>query len=310
MNALLIRNPGSRSGRGKRLWPYWESMLKRRGISFESRSTEGRGHAVELARAADPYDTVVAVGGDGTINEVIDGVMQSKRDDVRIGVLYSGTSPDFCRFHNIPVDPDAAIQTLLDGESKRVDVARIEYAGVDGRRILGHFGCSCNIGLGHAIAARANRLRGRIGDCAGTCMAAILSIAKMKPMALDLDIDGERQELSALNNLSILKNPQIASGLHLDLDLQPADGRLVVCGIHGRGRLSLLSLLPSFYTGTAAKRDDVFLRVCERLSVTAPHDQEIEFDGDPLGFLPAEIELLPRALDLIAPSISRPVAES
>jgi len=115
MNALLIMNPGSRSGKGKRLWPFWESGLKKRGIIFDSVITDNPGKAFEFARNALNYNTVIAAGGDGTINEVLDGVIQSGRKNLRMGVLYSGTSPDFCKFHGIPTHPAAALEALPRG---------------------------------------------------------------------------------------------------------------------------------------------------------------------------------------------------
>ena len=136
MKALLVMNPGSRAGRGQRLWSMWERGLREASVAFECVTTSRLGDALEAARKATAYDTVVAVGGDGTINEVLDGVVQSGRDGVRMGVLYSGTSPDFCRFHGIPVAPEAAVRALVSGRTQRVDVGRIVYR-TDGGRTSG-----------------------------------------------------------------------------------------------------------------------------------------------------------------------------
>ena len=299
MNALLIMNPGSCSGKGRKKWPFWESNLKKKGILFDSVTIENPGGAVELARNAVTYDTVIAVGGDGTINEVLDGVILSGRKDFRMGILYSGTSPDFCQFHGIPTSPSAAIEALANGRSHRVDVAEIAYKGIDGEKIISHFGCGSNVGLGPEVARVSNRLRKFTGDTLGTCLALIRAITVMKPMDLDLKVDGLSLSLSGVNNLSILKNPYIASGLRLNLDLSVNDGKLALFVVQRKSRLSIFTVLPGFYSGKAVNRNDVFCRVCSRVTIACNEERGIEYDGDPKGFLPVEIKILPKALNLI-----------
>lgn len=299
MKALLIMNPASRSGKGKRLWSLWESGLKKRGAIFDSVITDNPGKAVEFARNAANYDTVIAAGGDGTINEVLDGVIQSGRKDLRMGVLYSGTSPDFCQFHGIPTSPSAAVEALTNGRSRMVDAAEIKYRGMNGKIVISHFGCSSNIGLGPEVARVSNILRKFTGDTLGTCLSLIRAATIMKPVSLDLNIDGSPVSLSGVNNLSILKNPYIASGLKLNLDLSAADGKLALFAVKGKNRLSIFFTLPGFYSGKAVKRKDIFYRKCSSIIVTCNKKTGVEFDGDPRGLLPVEIKLLPEVLNLI-----------
>jgi diacylglycerol kinase family enzyme len=301
MKIRLVMNPGSRSGRGRRLWPVWEAGLRRAGIPFECATTTGPGHAFRLSRESQDGDTLVAVGGDGTINEVLDGIVQSGRAGIRMGVLYSGTSPDFCRFHGIPTDPEPAIRGLVEGKARQVDVVRIEHSDGNGGRQVAHFGCSCNVGLGAAVARWANRWRPRVGDGAGTGMAVVRAILFSRPVDLDLAVDGTDHALSQVNNLSVLKNPHIASGLKLNTERRPDDGRLTLVAVHGQSRLGLCALLPGFYSGRASGAKALFVTECSRVSIRSAGEPapEIEFDGDPRGRLPADIRIVPRALQLI-----------
>ncbi len=292
-------NPGSCSGRGRRLWSRWTAGLRAAGVDFEACQTEAPGHAFRLARDCDGVGAVVAVGGDGTINEVLDGVVRSGRADLRMGVLYAGTSPDFCRFQGIPVEPGAALERLLENRSRRVDVARIRFAGPDGAPLEAHFGCGCNIGLGPAIAREANRLRRFWGDAAGTGLAAVAALFRCRPLSLTVEADGARLDLGPVNNLSILKNPFIASGLRVRVEADSRDGRLWLVAVHGQKPWGLCALLPRFYSGNATGDPAVLVKDCCRIAVRSAGPAELEFDGDPRGFLPAEILLLPGALDLI-----------
>jgi diacylglycerol kinase family enzyme len=299
MKCLLIMNPGSRSGRSQKLWRFWEAGLAAAGVECERVVTEKPGHAIEIARTATGIDAVVAVGGDGTINEVLDGIMQNPNRTLAMGVLYSGTSPDFCRFHRIPTEPGQALAALLRHQPRPVDVVRIDYHDASGQPLTAHLGCGCNIGLGAEIAAVANRIRRHLGDMPGTGIATLRAILRCQRRQLRCEIDGESVQLDEVNNLSILKNPFIASGLKLKLDLRPDDGRMFAVGLKRKSRLGLLGTLPSFYTGNAVASGDLWIRQCTRITISAGQHQEIEFDGDPRGFLPATLCLMPQALNLI-----------
>jgi diacylglycerol kinase family enzyme len=298
MNVRLILNPGSRSGRGLRLWKIWDARLQAARCGVERVQTESLEHARELARTSCGVDAVVAVGGDGTINAVLDGILQSGNPDLALGVLYSGTSPDFCRFHGIPLEPAAAVEALLGGRRRRVDVARITFSDDTGASVTAHFGSGCNIGMGAAIARTANRVRRYIGDVPGTGLAVVKALCCVAPKTLVVECDGVSHVLPHTNNLSILKNPFLASGLKLDIGARPDDGLLYAVAIGGQKPFQLLRALPGFYTGRAVRDRAVWMQTCRRIVVRGA-SSELEYDGDPHGHLPATVEILPRALNLL-----------
>ena len=299
MKLRLVMNPGSRSRRGQNLWRVWRHLLESAGCHLECCTTESPDHAIELARNSPDVDAVVAVGGDGTINAVLDGILQSGRRDLPMGVLYSGTSPDFCRFHGIPLDPESAVRALLSGRGRQVDAVRISYSQPDGTPLTAHFGCGSNIGLGGMIARRANRFRRFLGDRLGTGLAAVMTLIRTSAVDLSLEAEGNVHDVHACNNISILKSPFIASGLKLDLELLPDDGNLCVVAVSGKSPLGMLNLLPGFYSGQAVHDPAVQIWRCRSLTVRGPVTTEVEFDGDPRGFLPVTIEILPRSLSLL-----------
>ncbi len=300
MNMKLIMNPSSRSGKGRKRWELWRAALCNVGIEPETVITTGAGDARGAARQTQGACTVVAVGGDGTINEVLDGILLSGNPELTMGVLYAGTSPDFCRFHRIPVDPQAALETLLHGKARSVDACRIQYlTSMDAPPVTAHFGCSCNIGLGASVAAFANRHRKWLGDMLGTGAGIMRSICTSKSVPCKLVLDDEPLPITSFNHIAILKNRHIASGLKLDIDLQPADGQLAVVAIHDSTPLGLCCILPGFYTGRAVASPAVMMQTGTSVRLEANTPQAVEFDGDPRGWLPIKIDLLPRALNLI-----------
>jgi len=305
MKYHLVTNPGSRHRRGRRLADTYARLLEARGAEFEAAATTTLDDAERLTRdaIAAGAEVVVAVGGDGTINRVLRGFFDGngRAAAAAMGVLYAGTSPDFCRFHGIPTEPAAAVETLLRGRVVPVDVARVIGRDAAGEERIAYFASSANLGLGAGIARRANRLRPWLGDFLGTLAATLVTVVSTPPAAVRLTVDGREENGEKVLNVTIGKNPHLASGLKLGVDADPADGRLYCFVIHGVSRLSLLRRLPSFYTGAATDRPPFLLRRDVRETSVSARDGRLEYecDGDPEGYGPVTVTVLPRALSLI-----------
>lgn len=130
---LIVVNPVGRGGHAQRQGVWLLNKLRRMGIEHEALFTEKAGHARELvANWIDVVDVVVAVGGDGTVNEVINGIMNSKQPGRKLAVFPSGTADDFARNMGIPLDRDDALKVLVGADEKTIDLMRVNdrYAGV------------------------------------------------------------------------------------------------------------------------------------------------------------------------------------
>ncbi|MBI5546577.1 MAG: hypothetical protein HY901_22065 [Deltaproteobacteria bacterium] len=313
----FIANPTARGGRGRRQWPEIRSMLEARQVSYEWRESEHAGHSVELAReaAGKGVEVVVAVGGDGTINEVLGGVMSApERAQGRgcaLGIVYTGTSPDVCRFHRIPFSPTrAAVEVLLRDRRSKVDVGRVEYfesndssAGFASDRppVIGYFLCAVNLGVGAAVATGSNSgLRKVLGDGLGTFASIVAAVAAYRHADFDCRVDGAALRTARTLNLTIGKNPFIASGLKVLVPVEHDDGRLYLFAVNGFGMLGLLANLHRFYRGSFQedpRNTLTYLSEFECAYNEVAH--MVEFDGDHRGYLPCRIKVLQRALDLV-----------
>jgi diacylglycerol kinase family enzyme len=305
---FLVINPGSHHGRSRETAARYQALLKADAhgepITFDSACTKTLEDARVLTRQAlaEGYETVVAIGGDGTINRVISALLEPGAGGrrARLGVLYSGTSPDFCCFHGLPTDPVAAVEVLRRGQAHPIDVCSIQHRDANGRPRVDFFASSANIGLGAGIAARANRLRPRCGDFLGTLLASMITIAERGPQRVRLIVDGEELAIAPALNLSVGKNPYLASGLKLDATIAVDDGRMFLFAVCGIGRWQLLASLPRIYSGSIVRDPRFILRRATAVRIE-PLDGPLhtEFDGDPAGRCPAEIRVLPGAIQLI-----------
>lgn len=281
-NTTLLLNPSSKGGKGKKNWKHFL------GKGCQEIITKNGQHIVQCAIIAE-NETIVAVGGDGTINLTINGIMNSEKKKT-LGVLYSGTSPDFCKFHNIPIDPKESIQVLKRNNRKNVDVMKVTYSKDN---TVAYFASSCNIGLGGQMADIANKIRRFTGDILGTLIAALITIFNAKPFKAQINIDGEEFQFNDVYHIMTIKNNYIASGLYLDIDVKPDDGRLCILVI----KSPLLKTLFGLYSGKVP--EGAFFKYGKKAYIELAHPKNIEFDGDSHGETPVIIECLERALELI-----------
>ena len=277
MKALVLCNPSSRGGRARRLAAEYARLFP----EGEFVTLGGIGEATERAADASGVDAVVACGGDGTVRAVAEGLLR-RADAPPLGVFYAGTSPDFCRFHGIPTRPEEAVALLRGGKARGIPVLT-----VNGAACL----CSCNIGLGAAVASRANRWRPWLGDTLGPLAALLATLAR--PPQTALRVDGAEPRGCA--HLVFTRMPFLASGLKVALP-PLAEDEFAQISFPPRGFFGWLRLLPRLYQGLPV--GEVAVRKAPAL---VEGEAALEYDGDPHGSLPAEIRLAARKLAIIAP---------
>ncbi|MCR5414977.1 MAG: hypothetical protein K6F50_09680 [Kiritimatiellae bacterium] len=277
---LVLANPSSHGGRSGRRLPRLQELLPEGEFVVLKDIDEAR----RLAREASGYEAVVACGGDGTVNAVAGGVLANPDDALKFGVLYTGTSPDFCREHGIPVEPEKAAEVLRNGFARAIPalVANGEP-----------FFCSMNLGMGAAVAASANRLRPKIGDFMGTLWSVLREV--MHGRRYDIEVNGET--IRNVAHMLVTRMTRIAGGLKVSLP-SLADDEYALWFARDVSRLGCLKLVWNMYCGRLCGEVRV-LRGKTAFSSRSP--VELEYDGDPHGNLPAVVSLAARPLRLIVP---------
>ncbi len=236
----MIGNPAAGNGRGSRALGHVESRLRERKADFETRKTEAPGHATDLAReffAAEPDAVVVAVGGDGTVHEIVQAMGATPRRGV-LCFVPAGGGNDACRTIGSPRSVEAAADLAIDGREAVLD------AGV----LAGEFFFNgVGIGLDGAAAARAKQFR-RLRGLPAYMAAAIAAIASYENPVLTLEGEACRWEGRALL-CAIGNGPSCGGGFLLTPDASPSDGELDACVLGDFGRLEALANLPKALSG-------------------------------------------------------------
>ena len=280
MKLLVLVNPASHGGSALRSWRRYAAALP----GCDAVVLHEIDEAETFAATASGYDAAVACGGDGTVNAVAAGVLRNPDPKLKFGVLYAGTSPDFCRFHGIPFAGSEAVEVL-----KRGFVREIPVLCANGKP----FFCSCNLGIGAAVARDANRWRPRLGDGFGTFCAALRNLLTSTPQ--DYTVDGEA--LPGCSHLLVTRMPYIAGGLRLALPPLRED-EYALWALRGVRKRALPGVLRKLYRGEPCGE---FRIVRGGRSVVITGAGDFEFDGDPRGRLPLEISFSACKLPLITP---------
>ncbi|MBI4706817.1 MAG: YegS/Rv2252/BmrU family lipid kinase [Candidatus Omnitrophica bacterium] len=305
---FLIINPTACSGRAKKEYKIIINKLQELKIKFDYALTQKPKEAIVFSQTAkkENYPIVVAVGGDGTIAEVITGLFLANTTSnmPKLGVIHIGTSPDFNKYHNIPIQIPAAIHTLTQGKTRLIDIGKITYQSFEPnavKQVTSYFASNVNIGLGPRIAFKANsRYRKYLGDACGTFLALLTSLCGFKKFNLQVDIDGTKTELKNLINFTVGKDPYLASGMRVFNKISPDDGKLYCLQIAPASWIELFINIPKLYFGNFLKYNGARITYANNVNISyCPEHPQVEFDGDAMGILPAEISVMHKALEVI-----------
>lgn len=307
MTYFFIINPGSRQNRGALFIPHLLTELNKQKISYEYRLTNSFDDAYQFSRYANEsgYEVIVAIGGDGTINKVVNGFYNERGKRIsktKLGVIHTGTSPDFCKSYGIPTNPHLALETLLEGFVKEISVARIEYQTHSGESRTGYYTCCASFGIGAQVALVSNSgIRKYVGDVLGTFISILFCLCRYKPSNLSLICDDKKLIKSQNFNTFIGLTTFIASGMKVAHNLKFDDKRLYVLSMMNFSLLNIIPAIKTIYSGKPfANKDYVSFEYAN--SVYIMYDKvnnQIEFDGDPQGYLPCRISIATEKLELI-----------
>ena len=297
MKILVIYNPQAGGGRARRLLPAIRQYLEERAIAAEFLMTQARGHATTLVEHADlgSFDAVVAAGGDGTLFEVLNGLMRNGGTHrPALGLIPNGTGNAFKKELGLgSSDWRRAIDIIAQGKTRAVDVGRLQAQGQ-----TWHFLNIVGMGLIADIAATAARLKW-LGNSAYT-LAVLLRLPWLKAQRLRLDIDGESVEREGVF-VEVANSSYTGSSFLIAPKARLDDGLLDVVLLKRVSRIGLLRLFHTVHDGSHVRHPQVEYLQVRSMTVTEPVPGPLVPDGELLGASPASFECVPGAVRFLWP---------
>jgi YegS/Rv2252/BmrU family lipid kinase len=289
---LVILNPVAGRGRARREWPRLAERLRAAGIAFDLAHTDAPGAGLGLAeRAAREYDAVIAAGGDGTVHEVVNGLLRAG-GGAALGVLPLGSGDDFAKM----LPPGDPVERIVSGAPKALDAGRIRAGGAER-----YFANGMDIGFG-AHASRNVRRVPRFMTGLGAYLGALaLTLVRYPKLEVRLQLDGGEVVTQSTAMTAVMNGRAFGGSFHVCPDACADDGELDLLIADGVGRLEILRLVPRIMRG--AHRGHPRLRLARARSVLIESEAPllVEADGE-IVFEDArrlEIAVLPGALRVL-----------
>ena len=248
--------------------------------------------AEEAVRRAVPL--VVAVGGDGTLNEVVNGVTgDAGRSRAAVGALLTGRGRDACRTLGLPRDPVEAASRLAAGSERAVDLGVVRWQGTQR-----YFVNAAGAGFDAAVAAVAARLGG--GGTIPYLRAVAAGIMGYRPVEIALCCDGRQEPRQAAAGVVLANGACFGGGMRIAPGADPCDGALDLVVLGPLGRWELVRWLPTLYWGGHVRNRKVRISRARVVAVESPEPVPVQIDGEPWGGTPFEASVCPGALRLRA----------
>lgn len=284
----FIINPKSSSGKGMKFWWIVKDELDKNHISYSSSFTKYPGHATELAKevcnASEGIKNIIVLGGDGTLNEVINGIDNYK--EVLLGYIPSGSSNDLARSLHIPKDPLKALHNILNPKNfKYLDHGKITF--LDMEKSPRKFCCSSGIGYDANVcfevqASTLKKKLNRFGAGKFVYFAiAIKQVLTIKRQDATITLDGiKKKSYKKVLLVSPMIHPYEGGGLPMAPKADPCDGKLSVCLVHGMSRLRTMILLPTIMLGKHILFRGVERFECETIEIKFEKPAPVHTDGE------------------------------
>ena len=297
--ARVIVNPAAGAGRTGREWPKIKDLFSGHGLRFEHDITEAPGHAVELAKTAAEkgYGMVVSVGGDGTINEIVNGLHQSGGiDDAVLGIVSTGTGSDYARTIGVPRRYEEACRCFVEPKKLTVDIGSVEYAN-NGHRKERLFVNFAGMGVDAEIVRRTTQQFKSLGSMPSYLMGLLTTLVTYRNRDITLVIDGEevRERVCTV----IMNNGRYGGGgMFTAPNADISDGLFDVLIVDDISKPDLLWSLPRLYRGTHLTHPRVTMKRAREVEVRSEKPMHLQADGELLGRVPARFRILPSALTI------------
>jgi YegS/Rv2252/BmrU family lipid kinase len=305
----MVVNPQSQNGALGRRWHELAGVI-RRHLPFEEVRTRAPGDATRLAREAltGGAERVVAIGGDGTINEVVNGFFdgdQPVKAGAQLGVIPFGTGGDFRKTIHMPRDTDAAARILARGHTRKIDIGLLELTGRDGRPATRVFANIASFGISGLVDQLVNQTSKALGGRLSFLIATARAGLRYKNQRVRLIFDGaeDRAVDATINTVAVANGRYFGGGMYVAPKAELDDGQFDIVVLGDFSPVEMMLHGPRIYSGTHLKIDGVTSRRAKTVRAEPIDGEavELDVDGENPGTLPASFRILPAALDLVVP---------
>jgi len=300
---FAVVNPNAGNGKGKKDWARISELFQKNNIQMVSKSTEKRGQAINYTREliGDGYRKIIAVGGDGTLNEIVNGVFTQDHcspKDIILSMIPVGTGNDWGRMFGIPLVYEGAVQVIKEGKLMLHDIGVVSYYEGE-RKEKRYFINIAGLGFESVVVKKTNKQKDRGKSNQAIYFYNLLSsLITYRHALADITIDG-RKSTSKIFSINVGNGRYCGGGMRQTPDALPDDGLLDITVIRDMGRFEIIKSLKLLYDGTILSHPKVDGYRGNNLAVSSESLLYLEADGESLGHTPAEFSIIPSAVNIV-----------
>ncbi len=312
---LVIVNPASADGATRESWPKIASDLRTHFGAFSVAFTEAAGDGRHLAAAGAQQGVtlIIACGGDGTISEVVNGILESNTE-TELGVLPSGTGGDFRRTLRMPNNVAAAARALRTGRTRTIDVGRVTFVNDSGERETRFFINVASFGMSTAVLDKTASGEARkwipgfaprrLGSKLSYAAATVQTTLSSTPTEVHVQLDEQPERRLRVSEFCVANARYYGGAMKIAPDAKLDDGRFDIITIGDASAFRILANSPRLYFGAHLSMNEVTHALAKQVvarSVKKDKEVRIELDGEVVGRLPATFQIIPLALRVRCP---------
>lgn len=305
MKTFLVVNPRSAGGQTGKRWAELSAQVGRSIGEFGQEFTAGAMDAARIARKAiqDGYECIVAVGGDGTINEVVNGFFHEGRainPSAALGIIPRGTGGDFRRAFGWDLELESALARLRTDKTEPFDVGLVEYTNHEGQQERRYFANIASLGVSAVVANEVNTSNKALGGNMAFVWGTVKGMFRFDPPTVKLRADGGEQQVLPINMVAVANGRYFGSGMCVAPDALTHDGLFDITIWTGYTLKDFIFRSKGIYSGEHVTWKGTRRQQCRTFEAESASGQEvlIEIDGEVPGRLPAKMTMLPAAIRL------------
>jgi YegS/Rv2252/BmrU family lipid kinase len=301
---VFVVNPHSGNASTGREWPSIRAAAEKRLGVFTSCLTSGPGDATRITRSnlLDGAEFIVCVGGDGTLNEVVNGFLKDDtliREDALLGFIPNGTGCDFVRTAPIPRNIAESLDTIRDGYACPIDLGRLRYRNYHDETCTRYFLNITSFGIGGEVVDRVNRTTKALGPFISFMWATLITLFIYGKKKIRLRVDDGYDEEVKIWNVAVANGQYHGGGMQVAPEAAIDDGFFHITVIGDLSLASVFRHLPKLYNGNIGKIKEVSFLKGKRVEAFSDQPVLLDVDGEQPGRLPVTIDIMPSAIRMV-----------
>jgi YegS/Rv2252/BmrU family lipid kinase len=300
---FAIVNPNAGNGKGRKDWNRIADILRKNDIRFNMKPTERKGHATEFTREliAGGYRKIISIGGDGTLNEIINGIFTQDHcpaSEIILGLIPVGTGNDWGRMFGIPLIYEGAVQVIKEYKIMLHDIGVISYYTGEEKQKR-YFINIAGLGFESIVVKKTNKQKDKgMSNKAIYFYNLLSSLLQYRNTFADITIDGKSTR-AKIFSINVGNGRYCGGGMRQTPDALPDDGLLDITIIKEMGRIEIIRSLKLLYDGTILSHPKVDGYRSNNLKVSSDSILYVEADGESLGHTPVEFGIIPSAVNIV-----------